>query len=71
MTNVLEELGGERVPPQVVALLRSLLQSLVHLVDPVVWLRDRHWASRGPEAETLDVWFGSEIIVIRFPIRPY
>ena len=36
---VLEELRGEGVPPQVVALLRPLLQPLVHLVDPVVGLR--------------------------------
>ena len=36
---VLEELGGEGVPPKVVALLRPLLQPLVHLVDPVVGLR--------------------------------
>ena len=37
---VLEELGGERVPPQIVALLRSLLQPFVHLVDPIVGLQD-------------------------------
>ena len=36
---VLEELRGEGVPPQVVALLRPLLQPLVHLVDPVVGLQ--------------------------------
>ena len=40
---VLEELGGERVPPQIIALFRSLLQPLVHLVDPVVGLRDDEW----------------------------
>ena len=46
---VLEELCGEGVPPQVVALLRPLLQPLVHLVDPVVRLRDGHRTSRRPE----------------------
>ena len=38
---ILEELRGERVPPQVVALVRPLLQSLVHLVDAVVGLGHR------------------------------
>ena len=36
---VLEELRGEGVPPQVIALLRPLLQPLVHLVDAVVGLQ--------------------------------
>ena len=36
---VLEELRGEGVPPEVVALLRPLLQPLVHLVDAVVGLQ--------------------------------
>ncbi len=43
---VLEELGGEGVPPQVVAVLRALLQPLVHLVNPVVRLRDRQGTTR-------------------------
>jgi hypothetical protein len=35
---VLEKFCGERVPPEVVALVRPLLKPLVHLVDAVVGL---------------------------------
>ncbi len=46
---VLEELGGEGVPPEVVAVVGALLQPLVHLVDAVVGLRDRQVATRNAE----------------------
>ena len=39
---ILEELGGEGVPPEVVRLLSPLLQPLVHLKYPVVGLQYRH-----------------------------
>ena len=44
---VLEELCGECIPPQVVAVLRPLLQPLVHLVDAVVGLRNWHRVPAG------------------------
>jgi len=45
---VLEELGGEGVPPEVVRLLRPLLQPLVHLEYSIVRLQDGH---RSPKSK--------------------
>ena len=52
---VLEELGGEGVPPEVVALLRPLLQPLVHLVDAVVRLREKNAYQRDFSQIVLDI----------------
>ena len=53
---VLEELCGEGVPPEVVALLRPLLQPLVHLVDAVVGLRANNVYQRDLSEVILGTW---------------